>query len=61
MSARAVAIKDVPDGETLSGYPARPHREWLKTQANLQRIDSLRDRVKELERRLSKVEGPGDE
>ena len=33
MAARAVAIKDVPDGSTMSGYPARPHREWLKTQA----------------------------
>ena len=58
LSARAVAIKDVPDGVTLSGYPARPHREWLKTQANLQRIDGLREKVKMLEERLRKLEEP---
>jgi UDP-3-O-[3-hydroxymyristoyl] glucosamine N-acyltransferase len=58
LSARAVAIKDVPDGVTLSGYPGRPHREWLKTQANLQRIDGLREKVKVLEERLAKLEEP---
>jgi len=58
LSARAVAIKDVPDGVTISGYPGRPHREWLKTQANLQRIDGLREKVKALEERLAKLEEP---
>jgi UDP-3-O-[3-hydroxymyristoyl] glucosamine N-acyltransferase len=58
LSARAVAIKDVPDGVTLSGYPARPHREWLKTQANLQRLAGLREKVKELEERLAELEEP---
>jgi UDP-3-O-[3-hydroxymyristoyl] glucosamine N-acyltransferase len=58
LSARAVAIKDVPDGVTLSGYPARPHREWLKTQASLQRLDGLRGKVKELEARLAELEEP---
>jgi UDP-3-O-[3-hydroxymyristoyl] glucosamine N-acyltransferase len=58
LSARAVAIKDVPDGVTLSGFPARPHREWLKTQANLQRLDGLREKVKQLEERLAEVEEP---
>jgi UDP-3-O-[3-hydroxymyristoyl] glucosamine N-acyltransferase len=58
MSARAVAIKDVPDGVTLSGYPGRPHREWLKTQANLQRLDGLREKIKMLEERLAELEEP---
>jgi UDP-3-O-[3-hydroxymyristoyl] glucosamine N-acyltransferase len=57
LAARAVAIKDVPDGVTLSGYPGRPHREWLKANANLQRLDSLRQRVKELEARIADLEG----
>lgn len=56
LSARAVAIKDVPDGVTLSGFPGRPHREWLSTQANLQRLGGLRRKVKELEARLSELE-----
>ena len=53
LAARAVAIKDLPDGAFVSGYPARPHREWLRANANLQRLDELRRRVKELERRLA--------
>ena len=57
LAARAVAIKDVADGVTLSGHPGRPHREWLKAQANIQRLDSLKEKLKELEKRLAEVEG----
>lgn len=56
LAARAVAIKDLPDGALVSGYPARPHREWLKANANLNRLDELRRRVKEIERRLADTE-----
>jgi UDP-3-O-[3-hydroxymyristoyl] glucosamine N-acyltransferase len=54
--AKAAAYKDVPAGATVAGAPARPHREWLKAKANLQRIDSLRDRIRELEGRLAELE-----
>jgi len=56
LSARAVAVKDVPDGVTISGFPARPHRDWLKTNANMLRLGGLRERVKDLERRLAELE-----
>ena len=56
LAARAVAIKDVPDGVTLSGYPGRPHAEWLRTQANVQRISKLRETVKELQNRVAELE-----
>ena len=56
LAARAAAFKDVPDGVTVAGAPARPHREWLKANANLQRLDGLRRKVKELEARLSEME-----
>ena len=58
VSARAVPTKDVPDGVTLSGFPGRPHREWLKTQSSLQRLDGLREKVKMLESRLAELEEP---
>jgi UDP-3-O-[3-hydroxymyristoyl] glucosamine N-acyltransferase len=57
MAAKAAAYKDVPDGATMAGAPARPHREWLKANANLQRLDGLRARVKRLEERLAELEG----
>ncbi len=56
LAARAAAFKDIPDGVTVAGAPARPHREWLKANANLQRLDGLRDKVKELEARLAELE-----
>lgn len=56
LTARAAAYRDVPDGATVSGAPARPHREWLKANANLQRLDSLREKVKQLEARIAELE-----
>ena len=56
LAARAAAFKDIPDGVTVSGAPARPHREWLKANANLQRLEGLREKIKQLERRLAELE-----
>lgn len=35
LSACGVAAKDVPEGTMVSGYPARPHKEWLQSMARL--------------------------
>ncbi len=35
VTACGVPAKDVPEGAMVSGYPARPHREWLAAQARL--------------------------
>jgi UDP-3-O-[3-hydroxymyristoyl] glucosamine N-acyltransferase len=32
---------NVPAGETWSGYPARPHRQWLRAQAALFKLPAL--------------------
>ena len=47
IAAQAGAISNVPAGETRSGFPARPHREWMRAQAALFRLAGY---VKELER-----------
>lgn len=46
VAASSTVIGDVPDGATYSGYPARPHREFLRAQAMLRRLTPL---VKDLE------------
>jgi len=51
VGAKSAVYKDVPDGEFVTGIPARPHREWLKANAGLQRLDQLRERLGRLERR----------
>lgn len=43
--------RDVPAGETVSGFPGRPHREELRARAELGRLGRLRDRITRLERR----------
>lgn len=46
-------LRDVPEGQTVTGYPARPHREHLKSQAHLSRLPKLVSRVERLEDEVS--------
>lgn len=51
--ARAGVTRDVPDGATVSGFPARDHREELRAMASVQRIPGLAERVAAIEARLA--------
>lgn len=51
VAARAGVISDVPAKETWSGFPARPHREQMRTQAALVRLAKL---IRPLERLLAR-------
>jgi UDP-3-O-[3-hydroxymyristoyl] glucosamine N-acyltransferase len=59
VTARSAAMKSVPPDSVLAGFPGRPQREWMRSQAALQRIDGMRKKLLELERRLAGLE-PGD-
>lgn len=50
VGAQAGVIGDVPAGSTVSGYPARPHKEAMRAIAALQRLPGLVDRIKRIER-----------
>jgi UDP-3-O-[3-hydroxymyristoyl] glucosamine N-acyltransferase len=41
VAAQAGVIGDVAEGETVSGYPARPHREVLRQAASLRRLAKI--------------------
>jgi len=45
-------FRDVGAGETVSGHPARPHREQLRSQALVTRLPKLLERVRRLEAAL---------
>ena len=47
----AGVISDVPPGEKVFGYPAKPMKEELRTKMFLKRLPGLIDRVKKLESR----------
>lgn len=46
----------VDAGAYISGYPAIPHREWLKSAAVYRQLPSLRQRVATLEQRIVELE-----
>ncbi|MGE5245006.1 MAG: UDP-3-O-(3-hydroxymyristoyl)glucosamine N-acyltransferase [Betaproteobacteria bacterium] len=46
----------LPAGSFVSGTPAVPHDEWLKTSAVARRLPQLRKRMAELEQRIAELE-----
>lgn len=46
----------VDAGSFISGYPAIPNREWLKSSALFRQLPALRKRVADLEQRITELE-----
>ncbi|SMC38605.1 UDP-3-O-(3-hydroxymyristoyl)glucosamine N-acyltransferase [Sporomusa malonica] len=55
-AARSAPINDTPANSFCAGFPARPHREWLRSEAAVGRLPELIKKVRELEQRLAEVE-----
>ena len=49
VGGQAGVTADVPAGATVSGYPARPHREAMRAQAGMFKLPELIQRLKRLE------------
>lgn len=50
VGGQAGVTADVPDGQSVSGYPARPHREAMRAQAALFRLPEFLRKIRRLER-----------
>lgn len=48
LGGQSGAISDVPAGETWSGFPARPHKEWLRAYAAIFKMSGLLKRIERL-------------
>ena len=57
VAAQGGVTKDIKPGTFVSGFPAVPHSEDLKTHAHIMRLPELKARVAELEKRLKATEG----
>jgi UDP-3-O-[3-hydroxymyristoyl] glucosamine N-acyltransferase len=55
ITAKSGVPNDVPAAALYSGYPAVENRQWLKTQAMLNRLPELQRKVRELEEQLEKL------
>jgi len=58
---QAGVAKSVPEGETVSGSSAIPHRIWLRVQRILPNLPELAKKLSEIDRRLKKFEEQQDE
>ena len=41
VGGNSVVAKDLPEGSFCTGFPARPHRQWMESQAALNRLPSI--------------------
>lgn len=48
--------KSIEPGEIVSGKPAMPHRQWLKTLNVIPQLPQLLDRIRKLEKKISQLE-----
>ncbi len=57
IGARSGVTQDIPEARIFSGYPAIPHKEWLKAQSIYAKLPEILRRLQELERQRSKEGG----
>ena len=50
-------FRDVPAGETVSGDPARPHRQDMRRQAHVLSLPKFVNRIRQLERDVERLKG----
>ncbi|MBI4687107.1 MAG: UDP-3-O-(3-hydroxymyristoyl)glucosamine N-acyltransferase [Nitrospirae bacterium] len=57
IGARSGVVHDIPEARIFSGYPAMPHKEWLRAQSIYAKLPEILRRLQELERNKSKEGG----
>lgn len=56
VAARGGVIKDIPPKSFVSGFPAVPHNEMRRMHAHMARLPELKEKVRDLEKRLEQLE-----
>lgn len=56
VAGQAGVTKDVKEGQTVSGMPALPHRDWLRAMAVFEDLPDLKRKLSELDRRIKEIE-----
>jgi UDP-3-O-[3-hydroxymyristoyl] glucosamine N-acyltransferase len=56
ITAKSATSHDVPAGKMISGIPAFDNRDWLRSTAAFRRLGEMQRTIRELEKRLAKIE-----
>jgi UDP-3-O-[3-hydroxymyristoyl] glucosamine N-acyltransferase len=56
VGAKSAVMQSVDDGTFVSGYPAIPQAEWLRSTAVYRQLPALKRRVQQLEARIAELE-----
>jgi len=56
VAAQSGIHKNMKDGEVVSGSPAMPYKTWLKTCAVVPRLPEIRQKVKQMEEKIDRIE-----
>ncbi len=54
--AKSGITNDVKQAGVYTGYPALPHREWLRSQASVTRLPEIKKKLRDLEDRIKGLE-----
>jgi UDP-3-O-[3-hydroxymyristoyl] glucosamine N-acyltransferase len=57
---QAGIVKSITPGEVLSGTPAMPHKQWLRTHRVLPMLPDLKKRIEKLEKKLDEIQSLKD-
>lgn len=57
LAARSAVMNDVEPGAVVSGSPGRPHTEWLRIEAAMNRLPELVKEVRRLQKEIEKLKG----
>ena len=55
-AGRAGVISDVPSNSVYAGFPAQPHKDWLKKEAMQRKIPGLLKKLQQLEDKINQLE-----
>ncbi len=56
VAGKGGVTKDIKDGQTVSGMPAIPHRDWLRTMAVFDGLPEMRHKLSSLENKVKELE-----
>jgi UDP-3-O-[3-hydroxymyristoyl] glucosamine N-acyltransferase len=60
VGAKSGVMRDVPDGETVLGIPAFPHRQTKRQWIGLQQLPEMMKRLRELEKQVAELSARAD-